>query len=215
MRSPRDPRRASDPRDKRDTREGDDPRDPRDPRAPGDARDWIAPRARLNLILAFLVTWLGSTGALVVYGKGIDHNAKHTAHAQVVASTATANLRTYQISSCKRENVMRVSQNKSQLNDYHFDTSITKLLERGLARPLLRIPGLDPRRQQEERTEAGALLNTAKTAADGKEWGHLIENCTMVVDHPSLYVFPPLVQFSHTGSHHTPPRGALELQPGE
>jgi hypothetical protein len=210
-RGPRDPRRKDDPRDTRDTREGDDPRDPRDPRSAGDARDPVAPHVRLSIIAAFVVLWLGTTGALVVYGKGIDANSHHASHAVAVAAAAQRRLRTYQVESCKREDASRASDNRSHLYEYGFDSAITKLLRAALGRPIIRLPGIDARRAHEERAEARSLLRSATASAENLEWGHLIESCEAAVDHPEQYRFPPLVKFKTE----LPPIGALELQPGE
>jgi hypothetical protein len=120
-------------------------------------------------------------------------------------------LRTYQIESCKREDASRVSDNRSHLDEYRFDSAITKLLRAALGRPIIKLPGINARRAREERREAVALLATATAAAEHLEWGHLIENCEAAVDHPEQYRFPSLVTFTKE----LPPKGALELQPGE
>jgi hypothetical protein len=166
---------------------------------------------RLSIILAFLVLWLGSTGALVVYGKGIDANSRHASHAVGVAATAQRRLRAYQIESCKREDASRVSDNRSHLYEYSFDSAITKLLRAALGRPIIRLPGIDAKRAREERAEAISLLRSATASAEHLEWGHLIESCESAVDHPEQYRFPPLVKFKTQ----LPPIGALELQSGE
>jgi hypothetical protein len=210
-REKRDPRRDDDPRDKRDIREGEDPRDERDEREPGDARDPIAPHVRLSIILGFFVLWLGTTGALVVYGKGIDRNSSNASHAVGLAATAQHKLRAYQVESCKREDANRVSDNRSHLDEYNFDSAITKLLRAALGRPIIKIRGINATRAHEERAEAISLLHSATASAEHLEWGHLIENCTAAVDHPEQYRFPPLVRFKTQ----LPPKGALELQPGE
>lgn len=182
----------------------------------------ISAKERLGLIAAFAVLWLASTGALFWYGKRIDNNGHHTAHALEVAQGALGKAATFeralrlaQIANCHRGNERTVSDNKAQLDDYRFDTSITRLLRHGLARPQIALPGVDLQRATEERAEATELLVTAERAAKGKTWHHLIENCTYAIDHPATYVLPPAVRFSRTGRHHTPPVGALRVERGE
>lgn len=156
------------------------------------------------------------------YGKHIDSNTKalrHTngvaSHAQTVAQRRTSEaqtaLRASQIQACKRSNERTVDENLSHLDDFQFDRRTANLFSLALTQPHAPNPALTP---AQERHDAGLLheyIGHLHAIAAHKTWKHLIGDCEGSVDHPGEYHLGPAIRFAK----HMPPKGALEIRPGE
>lgn len=186
----------------------------------------ISARERLLLILAFTVLWLGSTVALGLVIVHVSSNGRHTAHALQLAEQslekaerAGSTLREAQIANCHRGNERTVSENVSQLDDWRFFTVTAALIKVSLTTSPPP-PGLSAKQLAEQRRVTLAFVAKLEGYAARKVWHHLIEDCVYAVDHPATYHLPPAVSFTrHRVGHRVrgglPPKGALELQPGE
>lgn len=162
-----------------------------------EARDWISPRGRLLLIVAFLVVWIGPSVALFHYAGHIDNNTK--------------GLRASQLANCKRGNERTVNENVSNYADYRFYTTTTALIKTLLAEPGVPAPTLSPGQQATNRAGVVVFVAGLERDAAAKTWSHLIESCAQAVDHSAQFHLKPAVSFAVR----LPPPGALEVQHGE
>lgn len=162
-----------------------------------EGRDWISPRTRLALIVAFLVVWIGPSAALFHYAGHIDNNTK--------------GLRASQLANCKRGNERTVNENVSNFADYRFYTTTTALIKTLLAEPIEPSPTLSPSQQATNRSGVVVFVAGLERDAAAKTWSHLIESCAQAVDNPATFHLQPAVSFAER----LPPASALEVQTGK
>lgn len=119
-------------------------------------------------------------------------------------------LRISQLRSCHRLNVIRVSENRSHLDDYNFYKTTAHLLDISLGQPSAPNPDLSVTQHKEDLGLIRSFIVQLVADAADKEWTPLTE-CYPAVDFPVTYVTPEPVKFSVE----MPPPGALEVGSGE
>jgi hypothetical protein len=128
-------------------------------------------------------------------------------HSQGVSEES---LRTAQLRSCHRLNVIRAEDNRSHFDDYRFDSTLAALLRISLAQPQEPDRRLSPSQQAGDRHLVDEFTSGLEADAKDKQWTELAK-CVPATDDPLTYVPPSPIPFSKQ----LPPPSTLTVGPGE
>jgi hypothetical protein len=177
-------------------------------RLEGHARTTLVERHRIVGLQLSQVRGVVACVALLIvfgglYGKHLTHNTQViNTVVQRIAIRHDA-LHDYQVASCKRANDSRALTNRSNRDEYLFDTQLATLLTTALAEPEVRNPGVSESDRQRNRADFEAFTSHLAGFGRDQEWRALIPNCEAAVDHPQLYHAPPPVKFSQEDAPHS------------
>lgn len=160
-------------------------------------------RIRGNVVRACAILVLVLFGVTYAGQRHADSNS-----AKIAKGEETLHIS--QLRSCHRLNVIRVSENRSHLDDYNFYKTTAHLLHVVLDQPAAPNPSLTTAEHAEDLGLVHRFVGQLKADAADKEWTPLTL-CAEAVDYPVSYPTPQPVKFSVE----LPPATALEVGAGE